>query len=89
MTAPHPNKTARLPPIAPARKSDPRATRKELSRLEREISKLDRREAELHQALAEHATDYTRISALDAELREVLESKEAAEHSWLELSEEL
>jgi ATP-binding cassette subfamily F protein uup len=73
----------------PARKSDPRAARKELARLEREISKLDRREAELHQALAEHATDYTRISSLDAELRGVLESKEAAEHSWLELSEEL
>ena len=33
---------------------------------------LDRREAELHQALAEHATDYARISALDTELREVL-----------------
>ncbi|MEO7263110.1 MAG: ABC-F family ATP-binding cassette domain-containing protein [Jatrophihabitantaceae bacterium] len=72
----------------PARRSDPRATRKELSRLEREISKLDRREAELHQALAEHATDYTRISELDAELRAVLTSKNAAEHSWLELSEE-
>ena len=71
----------------PARKSDPRATRKELSRLEREISKLDRREAELHQALAEHATDYVRIAELDAELRGVLSAKDAAEHSWLELSE--
>jgi ATP-binding cassette subfamily F protein uup len=73
----------------PSRWASPRAARKELSRLEREISKLDRREAELHQALAEHATDYARISELDAELRGVLESKEAAEHSWLELSEEL
>ncbi|MEO6502498.1 MAG: ABC-F family ATP-binding cassette domain-containing protein [Jatrophihabitantaceae bacterium] len=76
-------------PAKPAGKSDPRATRKELSRLEREISKLDRREAELHQALAQHATDYARINELDSELRGVLASKEAAEHSWLELSEEL
>jgi len=73
----------------PARKADPRAARKELTRLEREIAKLDRREAELHAALAEHATDYARISELDAELRAVLNAKEAAEHSWLELSEEL
>jgi ABC transport system ATP-binding/permease protein len=76
-------------PAQSARKADPRATRKELSRLEREIAKLDRREAELHQALAEHATDYARISTLDAELRGVLSAKDAAEHSWLELSEEV
>ena len=73
----------------PARKPDPRAARKELARLEREIAKLERREAQLHEQLAEHATDYARISELDAELREVLGAKDAAEHSWLELSEEL
>ncbi|MBV9822423.1 MAG: ABC-F family ATP-binding cassette domain-containing protein [Actinobacteria bacterium] len=73
----------------PARRSDPRATRKELARLEREIAKAERREAELHQALAEHATDYVRISELDGELRTVVSAKEAAEHRWLELSEEL
>jgi ATP-binding cassette subfamily F protein uup len=82
-----PDKTGKT--AKPGGKSDPRSARKELSRLEREISKLDRREAELHQALAEHATDYARISELDTELRGVLESKEAAEHNWLELSEEL
>ncbi|MDQ1739344.1 MAG: transport system ATP-binding/permease protein [Pseudonocardiales bacterium] len=75
--------------LKPARKADPRAARKELARLEREIAKQERRETELHQALAEHATDYARISELDAELRAVLSAKEAAEHSWLELSEEL
>jgi ATP-binding cassette subfamily F protein uup len=73
----------------PARKADPRAARKELARLEREIAKAERREAELHRALAEHATDYARITELDGELRGVLAAKEAAEHRWLELSEEL
>jgi ATP-binding cassette subfamily F protein uup len=74
--------------IAKERKADPRATRKELSRLEREIAKLEKRETALHDALAEHATDYARISSLDAELREVLAAKDAAEHAWLELSHE-
>jgi ATP-binding cassette subfamily F protein uup len=74
--------------VAKERKADPRATRKELSRLEREIAKLEKRETALHDALAEHATDYARISSLDAELREVLAAKDAAEHAWLELSHE-
>jgi len=76
-------------PAGAERKVDPRMARKELARLEREIAKAERREAELHQALAEHATDYTRITELDGELRTVLSTKEAAEHRWLELSEEL
>jgi len=74
--------------VAKERKADPRATRKELSRLEREVAKLEKRETALHDALAEHATDYARISSLDAELREVLAAKDAAEHAWLELSHE-
>jgi ATP-binding cassette subfamily F protein uup len=71
------------------RKTDTRLARKELIRLEREIARLEQREAKLHQALAEHATDYTRISELDAELRDVLSAKDAAEHSWLELSDQV
>jgi ATP-binding cassette subfamily F protein uup len=70
------------------RKVDLRSARKELARLEREIAKLEKRETVLHAALAEHATDYTRISELDTELRELLVAKEAAEHAWLEQSEQ-
>jgi ATP-binding cassette subfamily F protein uup len=70
-------------------KIDTRAARKELARLEREISKLDQREAKLHEQLAEHATDYTKIAELDAQLRQVLADKDDAEHKWLELSEEV
>jgi ATP-binding cassette subfamily F protein uup len=70
------------------RKVDLRSARKELARLEREIAKLEKRETALHAALAEHATDYTRINELDTELRELLVAKEAAEHAWLELSEQ-
>jgi ATP-binding cassette subfamily F protein uup len=71
------------------RKSDPRSAKKELTRLERQIAKLDQREAVLHHSLAEHATDFSKISEFDSELRDVLAAKEAAEHAWLELSDQL
>jgi ABC transport system ATP-binding/permease protein len=64
-----------------------RANRKELSRLERRVATLEAREAALHAALAEHATDYAKVSELDGELRQVTAEREAAELSWLELSE--
>ncbi len=70
------------------RKGDPRATRRDLTRLERRIATLERREAALHTELARHATDYERVSELDAELREVVASRETAEHAWLELANE-
>jgi ATP-binding cassette subfamily F protein uup len=71
-----------------ARKGDSRAARRELTRLERQIATLERREAALHAELAEHATDFERVAALDAELRDVVKERGAAEHSWLELAEE-
>jgi ABC transport system ATP-binding/permease protein len=70
------------------RKGDSRAARKELTRLERQLAQLDRREDRLHKELAEHATDFARVAELDAELRAVVAEREAAEHSWLELAEE-
>ncbi len=69
------------------RKGDPRAARREITRLERQIATLEKREATLHAELAEHATDYARVSELDAQLREVVTTREAAEHAWLELAE--
>ncbi|MEN3357695.1 MAG: transport system ATP-binding/permease protein [Mycobacteriales bacterium] len=73
-------------PAAP-RGGEIRAARKELARLERRIATLEAREAELHDALARHATDYTRVSELDTELRAVRTEREAVETAWLELSE--
>jgi ABC transport system ATP-binding/permease protein len=69
------------------RKADPRAARRELTRLERRIASLETREAELHAELAQHATDYEHLSALDAELRQVVAQREAAEQAWLDLAE--
>ncbi len=70
------------------RKADPRAARRELARLERRIASLETREAGLHAQLAEHAADYEQLSALDAELREVVAERESAEAAWLDLAED-
>ncbi len=71
------------PPSAAAQ----RAARKDMQRLERQISRLAGREAELHTALAEHAADYVRLTELGAELRTVQEEKERLEEHWLEAAE--
>jgi ABC transport system ATP-binding/permease protein len=64
-----------------------RADRKEMARLERQVAKLEQREAHLHQQLATHATDHERVYTLDAELRAVRVERSRAEDSWLELAD--
>jgi ABC transport system ATP-binding/permease protein len=66
----------------------PREARRELTRLERLIATLDKQEAALHLALAESATDYERVAELDAQLRDLVTSREAAEEQWLTLAED-
>jgi ATPase subunit of ABC transporter with duplicated ATPase domains len=66
-----------------------RAARKELARLERQVSRLEQREASLHEQLATHATDYAKLSELDAELREVRAERARAEQAWLTLADQL
>jgi len=80
---------AAAPAVAASRerRSDPRAARRELTRLERQIASLEKREAALHAELAEHATDFERVSTLDTELRKVIAERDAAEQAWLELAE--
>ena len=74
-------------PEAPATTAaEDRAARKEVIRLERLIARLDTSEKALHSQLAEHATDFERVRQLNDELRELRESREAAEEQWLLLS---
>ena len=65
-----------------------RAAKKELARLERQLHKLEQREAELHEQLATHATDYEKVSALDAALREVQAERARVEDEWLTLADD-
>ena len=53
------------------------------------VARLEQREAALHDELAAHATDYEKITLLDAELRAVQQERAAAEEAWLTLAEAL
>ena len=64
-----------------------RTAKKELARLERQVTKLEQRIAGLHKQLAEHATDYEKVATLDAELRAAEADLAGTENSWLELAE--
>jgi ABC transport system ATP-binding/permease protein len=66
---------------------DSRAGQKEMARLERLVERLTRREADLHDEMARHATDYEKVTALDAELRAVQAQRSAAEEAWLAVAE--
>jgi ATP-binding cassette subfamily F protein uup len=71
------------------RRADSRAARKELTRLERQLERFQQRAADLEARLAEHATDYEKVSALDTELREVRAEISATEETWLNLADEV
>jgi ATP-binding cassette subfamily F protein uup len=67
--------------------AEARAARKEASRLERRMLKLDADEKKLHAQLAAAATDYAKAAALDAELKAVHAEKEQVEDDWLAATE--
>jgi ATP-binding cassette subfamily F protein uup len=66
-----------------------RSGQKELVRLERQLDRVSGQEAELTEALARNASDYTRLIELGAQLRAVQNEKAGLEERWLELAEEL
>ena len=73
---------------APAHSAaDARAARKEASRLERRMLKLDADEKRLHAELAAAAADYAKAAALDTQLRAVHAEKEQVETEWLAAAE--
>jgi ATP-binding cassette subfamily F protein uup len=82
---PPPIPSAPKPAVSSA--ASQRAARKELSRLERRLEALSKREAELHAALAAAATDADRLLRLDAELREVVAEKSSVEERWLDIAD--
>ena len=67
---------------------DSRAAKKELSRVEREIARLDTRGAKLEAEMAEQAADFGAVARLDEELRALQAEKATLEDTWLELYEQ-
>ncbi|XBH21857.1 ABC-F family ATP-binding cassette domain-containing protein [Jonesiaceae bacterium BS-20] len=63
------------------------AAKKELSRIERRLTRIDSEEKKLHAQMAEHATDFDKVAVLDAKLSELATEKDELELTWLELSE--
>ena len=79
------------PPPARATRSGERPTgsalrdaRKQVQRTERELEKLNRREAELHEEMAANATDHGMLRTLNARLAQLSADREALEATWLE-----
>jgi len=70
-------------------RGDTRAARKELTRVERRLDALSGREARLHEELARHAADYSRVAVLDTQLRALHDERAQLEESWLELAERM
>ncbi|MEX6462897.1 ABC-F family ATP-binding cassette domain-containing protein [Dietzia cinnamea] len=72
--------------------AEERALTKEMSKIERQMGKLDSREAELHRemaAVSEGAMGTEKLAALDRDLKDVSAEKDALEERWMELGEQL
>jgi ATP-binding cassette subfamily F protein uup len=67
--------------------AEARAAKKEASRLERRMLKLDADEKKLHEQLAAAAADYAKAAELDAQLKAVHAEKVQVEDEWLAATE--
>jgi ATP-binding cassette subfamily F protein uup len=81
-TKPQPVSTAPVVDAAAAR-----AAKKELNRIERQLSKVKFNEGKLHDQLAANASNYARLAELDTDLRKLAEERAALETAWLEAAE--
>ncbi|ETD30395.1 ABC-F family ATP-binding cassette domain-containing protein [Williamsia sp. D3] len=66
-----------------------RDMQKSLKRLEKQVVRLVDREKHLHELLAAAATDADQLMKLNAELKDVVAEREAAEESWMELADQV
>ena len=65
------------------------AARKELSKLERQLEKLDQRERQLQEQVADAGSELDRLHRLSEDLRELGEQREQVESRWMELAEQV
>jgi ATPase subunit of ABC transporter with duplicated ATPase domains len=64
-----------------------RAARKELARIERQLSRLATREQRIHDEMALKATDHQAVLELNETLRAIVDERESLELEWLEAAE--
>ena len=77
-----------MAPVTGPSAGESRTAKKEMARLERQVGKLEQRAADLHERLATHATDYQKVTELDAELRAVEAERASIEDTWLTLADQ-
>ena len=63
--------------------AEQRVAKKAMARIDRQLTKIGNREAELHAEMTEHAGDHEKLAELDARLRELVAEKAALEGEWL------
>ncbi|WP_010542331.1 ABC-F family ATP-binding cassette domain-containing protein [Dietzia alimentaria] len=69
-----------------------RDLQKEMNRIERQMRTLDKREADLHDAMAAsagEALDTVKLADLDRELKTLVAEKDTLEERWMEIGEQL
>ena len=64
-----------------------REARKEMARVEKQLSRLAEREERIHADMAAQATDHQAVLELNARLREVVDERESLEIAWLAAAE--
>ena len=69
--------------------AEERELKKDLTRLERQISKANQKRADIHQQMADNATNFEKIAQLDVTLRSLDQEISALEESWLDISSRL
>jgi ATPase subunit of ABC transporter with duplicated ATPase domains len=64
-----------------------RAARKDMARIERQLTRLSEQEARLHEAMAEQAVDHVAVAELDVQLRALQTERDDLEAQWLDAAE--
>jgi ABC-type multidrug transport system ATPase subunit len=64
-----------------------REPRKDMARIETQLTRLGQRQARIHTAMADAATDHAKVLELNRQLREVVDEREALELEWLAAAE--
>ena len=57
--------------------------------MERKIAKLDDKQAQIEQAMAEAADDFARVAELNEQLSAVREEKDELDTQWMEVADKL
>ncbi|MGA8978391.1 MAG: ABC transporter ATP-binding protein, partial [Pedococcus sp.] len=64
-----------------------REARKDMARVEKQLTRLTQREDKIHLAMAEAAADHAKVLELNGQLREIVDERETLELQWLAAAE--